>query len=254
MKLPIAIASALSAGALALALSSSPQQGGVWSVDFDDPNRAGTQTTEITVTYIDSVGKKQEKKISATTTIDPAWDAARKKSEVQAKLDSALADAANQVGGQALASTGGLGDVMQAAPNQSPTGTPPPFSDAKIKKVETTDKGTGENDAVNKPAQSAQALGSIAIGNDISGVTADNLPSVFSVITNVGVIDVSLAPGQTRLEVLDLVAAELAEQNADVWVDSDLLLLFVTLDSEIYSLGAGSTDATATAIASVRLR
>lgn len=102
----------LSLCSIAVAAFTLVQQGNVWTVDMDSAGHKGTQTTTVTVSYTDTNGKKQTKSIAATTDIPANTSATQKKALVQAKLDAAIADSANQVGGQSLAATGGLGDTI----------------------------------------------------------------------------------------------------------------------------------------------
>jgi hypothetical protein len=70
--------------------------------------------------------------------------------------------------------------------------------------------------------------------------------SVFSVDTNLGTATVTLAGGMTRLQLLKALRGQLLalDSTAEIWIDSDLLVLFVLLDDDdgIYAIGAGSTD------------
>lgn len=237
---------------LALAATASLQQGNTYSIDFDDPNHDGTQTTTVTVSYTDAQGVKKEKKISATTTIAHSMTAITKKEAVQASLDAALALPANQVGGQSLASTGGIAgqDVLQVAPNTA-TGTPPPFTDAKIDKVSTDDKNTNENDKVTPPAQSGPGIATVSAAGDLTGQAASG-PATFSVITNQGLVTVNVTAGMRRLTLLKQLKTGLIAQGAKAWVDSDRMLLHVLIDGEMISgVGAGTNDSGLAAVTDV---
>jgi hypothetical protein len=222
-------------------LSAALQQNDTWSIIFDDPNRGGTQTTTITVSYIDSAGVKKEKEISATVSITADDSSASKKTKVQNALNSELSKPANGVNGTPLASTSGSGGVMTVTPAANSSGN---FSDAKIKDVETEDKDTGEKDKIIKPT-GKEGLGQVSFEGELVGQTSGNLPSVFEVDTNLGTASVPLAPGMTRLQVLKSLSEQLNAMGPKVvtWIDSERLVLFVLLKEEgIYTIGAGSTD------------
>jgi hypothetical protein len=248
------VLAAVVSSVLALSSLAVVQQGNVWTVDLDNANHKGTQTTTVTVTYTDSVGKKQTKEIKAETTIPAGTTAAQKKALVQAKLDAALSDSANEVGGHPLASTGGIGDTIQVQPTANTTDDPPSIRDAKITDVKATEHLTGENDLVNHPGQSGTALGTIEALGDITGKNGDNAASVFSVITSAGVISVNLTAGMTHFELLDQLAVALKAQGASVWVDHSRNLVSVALDGDFIGLGAGCTDVGLDAVTTVMIQ
>ncbi len=205
-----AILAALVLAPLALtALASLAQQGGTWSVDFDDPNRSGEAKVKVTVSYIDANGKKQRKEVKAAADIKPSDAAAGKKVKVQKALNKALADAANQVDGNSLASTGGMNDVMQVGPAANNNA----FTGAKIEKVSMKDTTTGERDTVHVPAQNAAALAEVLLVGDIIGDDG-GAPSTFAILTNAGEVVAEMTPSMRKLDVIDVLRAGLAAQGA----------------------------------------
>ncbi|MBK7641429.1 MAG: hypothetical protein IPJ19_00020 [Planctomycetes bacterium] len=250
-KLAWASVALLALVSLALAATALLQQGNTYSIDFDDPNHDGTQTITVTVSYTDPQGVKKEKKVAATTTIAHTMTAITKKEAVQAALDAALALPANQVGGQSLATTGGIAgqDVMQVAPATA-TGNPPPFTEAKITKITTDDKNTKENDKVTPPGQSP-AVATVSATGDLTGQAASG-PASFSVITNQGLVSVTVTAGMRRLTLLQQLRSGLLAQGAKAWVDSDRMLLHVLIDGDVISgVGAGTNDSGLAAVSEV---
>ncbi len=213
--------------------------GNTWAVFYGDPARSGTHKTKVTFTYYDGEGVQQEKTITASVSLTDSEDEDDKKTKIQEAMNLELGKPENKVGGQALASTSGSGNVMTVTPSASVSG-------AKIKTVKTEDNQTGEDDNIVKPG-GKKGLAQVAPEGEIIGQTSDRGPSVFFVKTNLGTASVALTGNMTKLELLKALKAGLIAQDpgAEVWVDSDLLVLFVKLDDGddgIFNIGAGSTD------------
>lgn len=213
--------------------------GTTWTVNFGDPGRDGSHTTTIEISYIDPQGAKKYKTIEATTPITDNMSEDAKATAVKGAVNAALAAPANKVGGNSLASTGGTGDVMTA----TPAGDSSSFTDAKIESVETDDSETGEDDKITKPTAPAVAV--ITAEGEIIG-EAGTSPSDFQVITDVGVVTVSLTGSMRKVELLRNLAEGLQAQGAVCWVDSGREQLLVLLEDAatggVSEIGAGSTD------------
>jgi hypothetical protein len=235
--------------ALALAVTPTLPPGGSASIHFGDPGRDGEQTTTVKVSYIDSNGVKQEKSISAATSLTSGDTPQTKRPLVQANLDAAFNLDVSKVGGQPLCSTSGSGNAMNITPANDSQGN---FSDVKLEKVTTNDKKTGEKDAI--LAASLPSLGQVEVLGDVTGSDGSG-PSVFEVQTNLGTVTVNLTAGMRRPVILRQLASGLRAQGATTWVDTDLMVLFVYIPggggTAITALGAGSTDVGLTARAAV---
>lgn len=216
-----------------------PPFGSTWTVNFGNPGRDGTHTTTLEISYTDTQGAKKHKTVEATTPITDNMSEDAKATAVKAAVNAALALPANQVGGTSLASTGGTGDVMTA----TPSGNNGNFTDAKIDSVETDDSETGEDDKISKPT--APAIAIITAEGEITG-QAGTSSSDFEVITDVGVVTVSLTGSMRKVELLRDLAEGLQAQGAVCWVDSRRELLLVLLEDAssggVSDIGAGSTD------------
>lgn len=233
MKLFLAVA------ALALAVTSALPPGSSGSIHFGDPTRTGEQKTTVKVSYIDAHGKKQEKTITATTSLTPEDTSETKMAKVKENLDDELNKDANKVGGQPLGSTGGSGNAMTITPAGDSSGN---FSDVKIEKITTDDSKAGEKDTVNPPA--LPAVGQIEVNGDVTGSDGTSA-SVFEVHTNLGTVTVNLTAGMRKPSILRQLSAGLQAKGATSWVDTDRMILFVYVpggEGQISSLGAGSTD------------
>jgi hypothetical protein len=224
----------------AAALMTLVQQGGTWTVDFDDPNRSGEAKISVTVSYIDANGKKQRKEIKAAVDVKPDLDATGKKEKVQEAVNKALLDSANQVGGNALASTSGGGDVMTTTPAANPSDGS--FTGAKIEKISVKDSTTGEKDTISEPAQSSAGLVEVLLVGDIIG-EAGGSSSTFSILTNLGEVSAEMTSSMRKLDVIDLLREGLAAQGAQTWADYDRDAILVYLDGDVLTgIGAGCTD------------
>ncbi len=221
-----------------------------WGIQFDDPGQSGTHTVTITFKYTDAQGKAASKQVSATTNIDPNMNGETKRAAVQASLNAELAKPANQVNGNSLASTGGIGEFMGVksagdAPDQS-------FTDAGIASVKEKDVTTGEDDRIIKPI--GKGLAALSLEGDITGSTPAGVPSVYSVATNVERIEIALMPGMRKADLLQAVQKSLEGQGATTWLDPTGAALFVLLDdgaAAVNCIGCGSTDRDLAAVCEV---
>ena len=88
-------------------------------------------------------------------------------------------------------------------------------------------------------------------------MTRGGAPSVFFVITNLGMVSVQLSGSMSKLDLLKALEEGLIAQDRtlEVWVDSELEMLFVLLDATegIIEIGAGSSDEGLTASCKVQL-
>jgi len=233
-----------------LALPASAQN--TWTIDYGDPAGTGTATTHIEVAYYDGQGKLQKKTIGAACSFNPSFTPAMKREAMQSAISAAANDPANTVGGQPLIDTAGLGDVMNVAPHGD---NPSHFTEAKVKKVSTSDQKTGETDSITKPAGSGPGLGAVGVDGNVRGFAAATTgmqsrdpqalhwQSHFYVQTNMGSIDVPLHNGMSRLALLEEVRAGIVSLGGVAWLDTDREVVLVLLDgAPMKSLGAGSTD------------
>lgn len=218
-----------------------PQQGGTWSVDFDDPNKSGDATVKVDVSYTDNLGKKQAKTISTTVRITPDLGATQKKARIQDALNQEANKDANKVGGESLIQTSGGGDVMTITPAPDhPQGT---FTGVKIEDVDAKEKGTNEKDSVHPP-KPGLGLAEIQAHGDITGLTSTGEASTFGVHTsNKGLVSVTLAPGMRKIDLIFALRAELVAKGATTWVDLERMALFVLLENDgVGDIGVGTDD------------
>jgi hypothetical protein len=213
--------------------SRAPQQGGAWDIDFDDPGRSGSVTVTVTVSYPSSTGAKEKKEITATVDVDHAWDAEKKRRNVEGALDSAIDQ--NKVNGQALLDTTGAADRMIVSASGGSLS-------AKIEKIEIDDRKTGEDDDIDPPAQ-GRALAKITLAGHVLDAGKPG-GSVFTISTNLGQVALDILPGQSFETLLALARSGLAARGAAVWLDLGEPAVFVLLGEEggVQSIGAGCTD------------
>lgn len=213
------------------------QAGDTWSVTFGNPTRSGTVTTTLNFSYTDATGAKKDKPITASVDLQPSDTPDTKKTKVQNALQAELDKPENQLDGTALATLGGVGNVMAADPASG--------NDTAITSVTTTDSETGEDDKIIKPGK--KGLAEIGLPGELLGTTSSGTPSVFFITTNAGQASVNLYPGMKKSQLLkDLRAGLLAlEPEADVLIDLGRKVLYVFLpegSEGIVDIGAGTTD------------
>jgi hypothetical protein len=239
---------------LAMAWSSPTQGADDWTVKLGTPPRSGTYDLNVTVTWIDSLGKKQSKKITSSTTItrDPAnpMTADGKRALVQADLQTALDDPGNLVNGGAAAILGGIGASIGVDPN---TGATPGI---KIKKIEAKDD-TGQSDEIHPPVESGAALAVAVAEGSITGRNTRGggvEVSTFSIRTNLGTVTVPLSGAMTKLDLLRALDSELQGLGITVWLDDDGEQLILLLDGEVTGMSATTTDDGLFAVSTILLR
>lgn len=221
---------------LALAALTMVQAGNTWVIQFGVPEKSGTHTTTIIFEYADpDTTQILTKPITVTTSVNPAMSANEKKAAVQAKINGALADPANAVGGAPLGETSGSGNVVTITPSSS--------NGAKIKEVKTKDGKSGEKDRVVPPSETA--IAEVAPLGEITGEVAGGGTPHFTVATNRGDVAVQLVPGMRKYALLRALRSGLEAQGAQAWIDQERLVLFVLLTDDeegVTTIGAGTTD------------
>lgn len=219
-------------------------------MDYGDPTHGGEHSTTIEIKYTDAQGQVQTKKITGTLpSVTSGMTAVQKKDAAKGAVDAELAKAANQVNGNPLASTGGVGDHMSVAPSGDVAGS---FSDVKITSVTTEDKETQEDDKIIKPATVA-GLGILEARGTITGLTGSGgSPSYFNVITDEGLISIALSGSTTKAQLLASIVDGLEQQGITTWVDSRRGLVLIEVDGTTTSgVGCSSSDSDLTAVATV---
>src|SRR5262245_17082309 len=88
------------------------QQGSTWSLHFDDLEKNGTEKTSLSVRFVDILGKKQVRTITATTQLLSTDGADTKRQKVEKELQQEIEKHGNKFEGVELVIVGGQGNVL----------------------------------------------------------------------------------------------------------------------------------------------
>lgn len=229
-----------------------PAPSGGASAQIGQPNSTKTVTFTVEMTYADSLGVKKPKTFEAEVNVKPAnpnnpppseggpVDAPDEKAKAFAdELNKKILEHAAAEGWPAgLGVASSAGNVLTVNPGADVTGGP--YSDAKIKKVSSSEQSTGQKDRVAN-AQSL-SLGEVEISGDITGLVADTAGSWLWVATNLGEIQITLNAQMRRGALLQDVRDQLEDLGLTAWHDRDRDAVFVLLDDEVNWFGASSND------------
>lgn len=224
--------------------------GNTYMIAAGDPHKDGSATVEVTVKYTDPVSTQRKEKV-ITVTLDPVsknWTAADKANAIK---DGIQNSPDNDVGGKPLVNAGiGLpgADVVTVAPAADNLGDGTVGSgaeDINIEGIDVDDKKTGENDKVIPPVKHAagvSAIGTVSMSGDITGLDADNQPSVVDLLVGNHFISKTLTGTDTRKQVAEFFLVELRNRGIDAVLDRENGTLIIVLTDDNLGLGVGSTD------------